>query len=161
MSVPNRILQFLKDNQVAYESHRHPTAYTAQEVAAAEHVPGRELAKTVMVRAEGRLVMVVLPAPYRVDLHALRGCLKAGEVRLAQEQEFAGQFPGVEPGAMPPFGNLWEIPVYVDRTLEQDEKITFNAGTHQDSLTVAYADFKRLVQPQVIDCAVLAGAKNA
>ena len=161
MSVPNRILQFLKDNQVAYESHRHPTAYTAQEVAAAEHIPGRKLAKTVIVSADGRLAMVVLPAPYRVDLKALRSCLKAKEGRLAQEDESAARFPGVATGAMPPLGNLWDLPVYVDRALEEDEKITFNAGTHEDTLTVAYADFKRLVGPTVVDCRVLAGAQSS
>jgi Ala-tRNA(Pro) deacylase len=158
MSIPSRILQFLKDNQVAYESHRHPTAYTAQEVAAVEHVPGRELAKTVIVRADDRMLMVVLPAPYRVDLDALKICLKAKQVRLADEDEFAARFPGMEVGAMPPLGNLWDLPVYVDRELEQDQKITFNAGTHQDTLTVAYADFKKLVQPKLVDCSVLARA---
>jgi Ala-tRNA(Pro) deacylase len=160
MSVPKRILQFLSDNQVAFDSHRHPTAYTAQEVAAAEHIPGRQLAKTVMVSADGKLAMVVVPAPYRIDLKALRGCLQAKEVRLAHEEEFAARFPGMPTGAMPPFGNLWELPVFVDRALEEDEKITFNAGTHEDTLTMAYADFKRLVEPTVVDCRVLAGTSK-
>jgi len=149
MTVPDRIAKFLKENKVKYKTQTHVPAYTAQEIAAAQHVPGKELAKTVIVKVDGKFAMAVLPASYRIDFDALKGLVKAKEVKLAGEEEFAGLFPGVETGAMPPFGNLYDLPVYAESSLREDETITFNAGTHVETITMAYADFERLVKPTI------------
>jgi Ala-tRNA(Pro) deacylase len=134
----------------------HRQAYTAQDVAAAAHVPGRELAKSVVIKADDRFVLAVLPAPRKVDLEGLRQTLGASEVRMAHESEFASLFPGCEMGAMPPFGNLYGVDVYVDEALSQDEEIVFNAGTHVDAVRMRYKDFERLVKPAVAGFALSA-----
>ncbi|MDR7481704.1 MAG: YbaK/EbsC family protein [Armatimonadota bacterium] len=153
MTCRERLEQMFRNAQVAYRVTPHPPAFTAQEIAAAEHVSGYEVAKVVMALADDRLVMLVLPAPYRVDLVRLKQQLGAAAVRLAHEREFANVFPDCEVGAMPPFGNLYNIPVYVDRALTADREITFNAGSHRETMTVAYADFERLAQPTVLEFA--------
>jgi Ala-tRNA(Pro) deacylase len=140
---------FLDGNHVSYSTLQHPIAFTAQGVAAATHVHGRELAKTVVIRVDGRFVLAVLPAPARVDLKRFREMAGADLVSLATEAEFQGLFPGCEPGAMPPFGNLYGLPVYVDEKLTKDRQIVFNAGTHSEAVKMEYADFERLVQPKV------------
>jgi Ala-tRNA(Pro) deacylase len=146
--VLTKLRGFLDRERVPYTVSSHPPAFTAQEVAAAEHVPGQDLAKVVMVRAGGRFMMVVLPAPRKVDLLRLSRFLGTPEPpRLASEEEFAGLFPGCEPGAMPPFGNLFDLPVYVDRTLDRDEEIVFQAGSHTETMRMKREDFERLVQP--------------
>ena len=148
--MPSRaLIEFLDRNAVKYVSIRHSIAYTAQEVAASAHVPGNEMAKTVMVKLDGEMAMAVTRAPDKVDLDLLRGAAGAGKAELAAEQEFAHLFPGIEPGAMPPFGNLYDLPVYVDGALTQDETVSFNAGTHTELVQLAYADFARLVEPKV------------
>ena len=144
-----RLEAYLREKQVPFEIRHHPRAVTAQEVAASEHVPGKMLAKTVMVLADGKMIMLALPAPYQVDMEKASTALGAGEVRLAQEGEFEGTFPDCEVGAMPPFGNLYEVPVYVEEALAEDETIVFRAGTHTDTMSVRYADFERLVEPTV------------
>ncbi len=150
----DRLEQYLRERGVAYESQHHPLTYTAQEVAASEHVPGKELAKTVIARAgDDRLVMLVLPASGTVHLGKLADALGTGRARLAEEWEFGPTFPDCELGAMPPFGNLYGVPVYVDQSLAADERIVFRAGTHTDTMRVAYADFARLVGPTVVDIA--------
>lgn len=154
MPILAKLREFLEANKVAYSVHSHPTAFTAQEVAALAHVKGRTLAKVVIVKAGGDLVMLVLPADHRVDFGRLKTILKAPEVRLAQEVEFGGVFPGCEVGAMPPFGNLFGLPVYADRSLEKDEQIVFNAGTHTLTAQLAWRDFVRLVQPRLEEFAI-------
>ena len=150
----DRLERYLREQGVAYELRHHPLAYTAQEVAASEHVPGRELAKTVIAKgADDRLVMVVLPATRTVHLGRLAAALGTEQARLAEERDFATAFPDCETGAMPPFGNLYGVPVYADRSLAADEHIVFRAGTHTDTLRVAYADFAKLVNPTVVDIA--------
>lgn len=144
-----RLRQHLDAAGVAYEVHSHPQAFTAQEVAEVEHVKGREVAKVVMLRSGGDFFMAVLPAPLRVDLDLARGVLNRPDLQLATEAEFTGLFPDCEPGAMPPFGNLYGVPVLVDESLTRDERIVFNAGTHTQTLRMRYADFARLVQPRV------------
>jgi len=126
-------------------------AVTAQEVAASEHVPGKMLAKTVMGLADGKMVMLALPAPYQVDMDKAGTVLGAGEVRLAHEEEFEDTFPDCEVGAMPPFGNLYKVAVYVEEALAEDETIVFRAGTHTDTMSVRYADFERLVEPIIAE----------
>ena len=149
MACKERLESYLREEQVPFEVRHHPRAVTAQEVAASEHVPGKMLAKTVMVLADGEMVMLTLPAPYQVDMEKAGSALGAREVRLAQEEEFEGSFPDCEVGAMPPFGNLYDLPVYVEETLAEDETIVFRAGTHVDTMSVTYADFDRLVKPTV------------
>lgn len=127
---------YLCQNEVAFQVQHHPVAYTAQEVAASEHISGRTVAKVVMAFADGRLVMLVLSANRRVDLRRAANALGAREVRLAREQEFANAFPGSDLGAMPPFGNLYHLPVFVDRALAEDETIVCRAGTPTDTISL-------------------------
>ena len=143
-----RLKEFLDQEHVKYVSIQHSPAYTAQEVAQSVHVPGREMAKTVMLMVEGRMIMAVLPSNRKVLLPELRDELRAEEIRFATEEEFRSLFPDCETGAMPPFGNLYGLPVYVAPGLEQDEEIAFNAGTHTEVIRMAYRDFERLVHPQ-------------
>jgi Ala-tRNA(Pro) deacylase len=144
---------YLRESKVPFQAQHHAVAYTAQEVAASEHVPGRMLAKVVIVLGDGKLSMLVLPAPARVDLDRAAASLGAKEVRLAHEDEFADRFPGCEVGAMPPFGNIYDLPVFVDKSLAEDETIVFEAGTHTDTMSMKYADFERLVKPQAAEFA--------
>jgi Ala-tRNA(Pro) deacylase len=148
MSALQRLQRYLQEQQVDYRLHKHAEAYTAQEIAALEHVAGRRMVKVVMVLAGTRLVMLVLPAPARVDLGRVAVELGEATVRLAHEEEFAPAFPDCDAGAMPPFGNLYGVPVYVDRALADDQAIVFQAGTHRHTMQLAFDDFRRLVQPQ-------------
>ena len=145
----DRLKQYLEENDVRFVTIRHSPAFTAQEIAALAHVPGKELAKTVMVKLDGELAMVVLPAPDHVSANRLREFSGAEDVALATETEFADLFPQCEVGAMPPFGNLWDMHVFVDQRLREDEAIVFNAGTHTELVKLAYADFERLVKPTI------------
>ncbi len=154
MTCRERLEQYFRENGVRYELTTHPEVYTAQEVAAVQHVPGRLVAKVVMALVDGTLTALVLPAPNRVDFARLKSALGAREARLAREQEFAHVFPDCEVGAMPPFGNLYNVPVVVDRQLTEDPYIVFNAGTHRETMKIAYADFARLASPRVADFSV-------
>jgi Ala-tRNA(Pro) deacylase len=156
MQCKERLEQYLRENQVSFQTQHHPVAYTAQEVAASEHVPGRLVVKVVIVLADGKQVMLALPATHRVDLDRVAAVLGASEVRLAEEREFQDTFPDCEVGAMPPFGNLYDVPVYVDRHLTDDETIICDAGTHTDTISLAYEDFERLAKPTVADFALTA-----
>jgi Ala-tRNA(Pro) deacylase len=149
MPILRRLRQYLDENHVAYQVRAHKTAFTAQEVAAAEHVPGREMAKVIMVRAGDEYLMAVLPAPYHVSLDQLGRVTGKKDLRLAMENEFAGLFPECQAGAMPPFGNLYGLPVWVDESLTRDREIGFNAGNHEQTVHLAYADFAQLVRPKV------------
>lgn len=150
MPIVEKLQRYLDDNHVRYEVLSHPAAYTAQEAAAAQHVKGRDFAKVVMAETAAGAVMVVLPATRRLDLLKLRGVLGAKEPpRLAHENQFAHLFHPCEPGAMPPFGNLFGVPVYVDRSLAAEDTIVFQAGTHTDTVRLRYADFANLVRPVV------------
>jgi Ala-tRNA(Pro) deacylase len=154
MSIAQRLKDYLDERGVPFTYCTHRLAYTAQELAAAQHVPGREVAKTVVLRADGHFVMVVLPAVMKLDLEALRTELPFRRIKMAREDEFASLFPDSQVGAMPPFGNLYGLPVYVDRSLLADEEIVFNAGSHLEMLRMKYSDFERLVKPVVIDAGV-------
>jgi Ala-tRNA(Pro) deacylase len=151
MQCKDRLETFLRDNAVPFQVQHHPLAYTAQEVAASEHIPGKMMTKVIMAYADRRLVMLALPAPRRIDVVKSATALGATEVRLAHEQEFAATFPDCQVGAMPPFGNLYNVPVYVDKALTDDDTIVFRAGTHTDTISLKYADFDRLVKPTVAD----------
>lgn len=149
MPVLAKLKEFLKAEGVRYEVRSHPPAFTAQEVAAAEHVPGRQMAKVVIVCEGDEPLMAVVPAPHLVDLERLGRASGRRGLRIAKEAEFAGRFPGCDPGAMPPFGNLYAMPVWVDESLTRDREIAFNAGTHEQTVHMAYDDFARLVRPKV------------
>ena len=128
---------------------KHPRAFTAQEIAAALHIPGQELAKSIIVKHGGEYVMVVLPASFRISFDNLNSFLHAGSIELASENAFKDLFPDCEVGAMSPFGNLYEIPVYMAKSLEKDEEIVFNAGTHTDAIKMKIEDFRKLAHPTV------------
>ena len=145
-----KLKEFLDSNKVKYVSISHSAAYTAQEIAASAHVSGRELAKTVMVKIDGKMAMAVLPASYKVDLEHLKDAVKAATVELANEREFRDMFPGCETGGMPPFGNLYGMDVFVSAKLAEDQEIAFNAGSHTELLKLAYKDFEQRVKPRVV-----------
>jgi len=145
----NTLTKFLDDNKVKYVTIRHSIAYTTHQIAESAHIPGDEMAKTVMVKLDDALAMAVLRGTDRVDMDLLRGAAGASKAELATENQFQGMFPGVEPGAMPPFGNLYDMAVYVDEGLTRDRRIAFNAGTHSELIQLDYADFERLVHPSI------------
>ena len=151
----NKLRMFLDSHQVKYVVISHSKAFTAQGIAAVSHISGKELAKTVIVKLDGALGMAVLPASFQVDLLALKKAVGVRTADLASEREFKQHFPDCETGAMPPFGNLYGIPVYVDETLTRDKEIAFNAGSHYELIKLAYADFEQLVQPLVLDFAAI------
>ena len=145
-----KLKEFLDSKQVKYVTISHSAAYTAQEIAASAHVSGYELAKTVMIKIDGKMAMAVLPGAYKVDMKHLRELTGAESVELAGEREFKDMFPGCETGAMPPFGNLYDMDVFVSPSLAEDEVIAFNAGSHTELVRLAYKDFQQLVQPKVV-----------
>ncbi len=154
MAARQRLETYLREEGVSFETMIHSVAYTAQEVAAAQHTPGRQLAKVVLADADGKMVMLVLPASYRIDFPKLKAALKADKVRLAREEEFAGTFTDCEVGAMPPFGSLYDLPVYVDGSLCDAREIVFKVGGHTTSMRMKYSDYERLVRPKIVDFAI-------
>ncbi|HZP25687.1 MAG TPA: YbaK/EbsC family protein [Dehalococcoidia bacterium] len=151
MNCKEKLEQYLREHKVPFTVHHHPVAYTAQELAESEHVTGKAVAKVVMVFAGGKMMMLALPASHQVDLQRAHELF--GELRLAKEDEFDPVFPDCEVGAMPPFGNLYGLTVFVDRSLADDESILFQAGTHTDTISMKYSDFERLVHPVEADFA--------
>ena len=147
----SRIREFLFENGIAHQVIPHPLAFTATSVAGAAHIPGKEMAKTVVVNLDGHLAMAVVPANRKVDLERLRQATGALSAELADEREFAADFPECEPGAMPPFGNLYGMEVYVEPHLAADPQIAFNAGTHTELIRMTYKDFERLTHPKLVD----------
>lgn len=145
-----KLQEYLDTHHVKYVSIKHSPAFTAQELAASAHIPGEDVAKTVVVKMDGVMAMVVLPAPEMVRINHLREVTGAQEVRLASEGEFKARFPDCEVGAMPPFGNLYEMATFVDERLARDHEIAFNAGTHTELIRMAYRDFEELVEPKVL-----------
>ena len=146
-----KLKKFLDDNKVKYTTLKHSPAYTAQEIASTAHIKGKELAKTVMIKMDDRLAMAVLPASYRIDLNELQKAAGAKKLNIAVEKDFKDLFPDCETGAMPPFGNLYDMEVFVASSLAEDEHIAFNAGTHTELIQLAYADFEKLVKPKVAE----------
>jgi Ala-tRNA(Pro) deacylase len=148
MTMSARLKEFLDESNIRYTVMTHSPAYTAQGAAATLHVPGKELAKTVVVRTGDETLFAVLPATYRISLKKL-GTVVGKAFRLATEQELGSLFPDCELGAMPPFGQLYGLPVYVDETLAADEEIVFNAGNHREAIRMRYADYSALAKPWV------------
>jgi Ala-tRNA(Pro) deacylase len=145
-----KIKRFLDDEKVKYVSITHSPAYTAQEVAQSAHVPGRIMAKTVIVDMDGEMAMVVLPATRKIALQDLREITGSDRLKLATEDAFRQKFPDCETGAMPPFGNLYGMDVYAAESLGESGEIAFNAGTHTEVIKMPYSDFERLVRPKVM-----------
>jgi Ala-tRNA(Pro) deacylase len=158
MPVLAKLREFLDQHGVGYTHHAHPLAYTAREVAQAEHVPTHEVVKTLVYLGDDGYGMAVLCADCMADLHELRTALGMSRLRLATETEMAELFPDCELGAMPPFGNLFSLPVYVDSRVAGEETITFNAGTHRDVIHMRFRDYEELVKPTLLHFARLAGA---
>lgn len=145
-----RLHHFLDERRAPYTALTHHRTVTAQQTADAAHIANRDFAKTVMLKVDGALSMLVMPAAYRADLTRLSRALGGRQVELAQEDEFKDAFPDCELGAMPPFGNLYDIPVYVDARMTGDAEIAFNAGSHTDVVRMPYTEFERLTQPELL-----------
>ena len=143
-----KIRKFLDKHNIKYTIIKHSSTYTAQEVAASAHISGKELAKTVMIKFDGKMAMAVLPASYKISFDDLKEVLGVEKVRLAYEQEFMDKFPDCEVGAMPPFGNLYGLEVYVAESLADDEEIAFNACSHTELIRMRYKNFEELVKPK-------------
>lgn len=148
-----RLRTFLDQHGVHYTQQNHSLAYTAAGTASISHVKGKEMAKAVMALADDNLVMLVVPASTHIRLKLAKSALKARQVFLASEADFAHVFPDCEVGAMPPFGNLYGIPVFVDESLTRDKEIAFNAGSHHELIKMAYADYERIVNPKIVNVA--------
>jgi len=146
-----KLKTFLDENDIRYVIIQHSIAYTASEIAALAHVPGKNLAKTVIVKIGKKLAMAVLPASFRIDLQDLKQALNAENVEIATESDFEGLFADCELGAMPPFGNLYDMEVYVSDSLAEDDEITFNACSHRELIRLAFKDFQKLVKPRIIE----------
>jgi Ala-tRNA(Pro) deacylase len=145
-----KLREFLDSHGVKYVSISHSPAYSAQAIAASAHVPGKQLAKTVIVRIDDKFAMAVLPASYRVDMDHLKSAIGASNVELATEPELEKLFPDCEKGAMPPFGNLYDMDVFVAEPLREDDEIAFSAGTHRELVRMSYKDFENLVKPTIV-----------
>ncbi|MBD3616135.1 MAG: YbaK/EbsC family protein [Gracilimonas sp.] len=152
----SRLIDYLEEHNKKYVVIKHSTAFTAQEVAASAHIPGKDMAKTVIVKVDGEMKMVVLPSTHNVDFEAIKEALNADEAELATEQEFEELFPECELGAMPPFGNFYDMETLVAESLTEDEEIAFNAGTHKELVQMNYSDFAELVQPKILPVGVRA-----
>lgn len=146
-----RVIDFLDKSGVKYEVSEHVPAFTAQQMAAAEHEPGRYVAKPVIVKADDEYLMCVLAAPCKIDLQTLKGQLGAKSVELAEENQIGRMFEDCDLGAEPPFGNLYDLPTIIDKALEADDHITFQAGTHEQAIRMSMADYRRLVEPKVLE----------
>ncbi len=149
-----KLKEFLDNENVKYVSIYHSIAYTAQEIAASVHVKGKEMVKSVVVKLDGKMAIAVLPASHQVDFERLKRASGAQGAILAAEKEFKDLFPGCDIGAMPPFGNLYGMDVFVSRALTQDKEIAFNAGSHYELIRLSYNDFERLVNPKIGDFSV-------
>lgn len=150
-TMPAKIIkEFLDQNNIKYVSIKHSRAYTAQEIAASAHIDGKKIAKTVVLKVDGKLVFTVLPATYKIDFDMLKEEMGFENIRLANEQEFKDKCPGCEVGAMPPMGNLFSVDTYVAASLVEDSEIAFNAGNHTELIKMQYTDFEEIVKPKIL-----------
>lgn len=156
-----RLKDFLDKNNIRYVIISHSRAYTTAAIGAITHIPGKELAKTVIVKIDGNLAMAVVPGSRHVDLRLLANALGAKDAVVVSEPEFESTFPDCELGAMPPFGVLYDLPVFVDERLREDEEIAFNAGSHRELVRMSYRDFERLANPRVFRMATRSAAERA
>lgn len=144
------VIEYLDKMGVKYEVTEHRPTFTAQEMAAEEHEPGMYVAKPVVVKADGNYYMCVLPAPHKIDMDALKRQLGAKRLDLAEEADMAKLFGDCDLGAEPPFGNLYNLPTIMDKTLEADEHILFQSGTHNRAARISMDDYKKLVKPKIL-----------
>ena len=149
-----KLKKYLDENNIKYVTIRHSEAFTAEEIAQSAHIPGDVLAKTVIFEMDGKQAMAVVPSTYHVDFTLLEKATGAKRIALATEDSFKKKFPDCEVGAMPPFGNLYNMDVYVSKSLSNDEMIFFNAGTHRDLIGVKFIDFWNLVRPELLEFSV-------
>jgi Ala-tRNA(Pro) deacylase len=149
-----KLIQYLDENNVKYITITHSQAFTAQQVAASAHIKGKDMAKTVIIKINGKMAMAVLPANYHVDFQLIKEITGNENVVLAHESEFRDLFDDCETGAMPPFGHLYGLDVFVAQSLTEDEEIAFNAGNHSELIKMSYSDFERLVKPKVLKFSV-------
>lgn len=149
-----QVIEFLKKAGVSYQLSQHPSVFTAQQVAAVEHEPGRFVAKPVLVKADGKFLLCVLPAPGKIDLEKLKQQTGAKSVLLADEKDMIQIFADCELGAEPPLGKLYNLPTIMDKGLEKDDHIVFQAGTHEQAVHMSLSDYKKLAEPQILDIAV-------
>jgi Ala-tRNA(Pro) deacylase len=145
-----RLKEYLNSNNIKYVSIVHSEAFTAQKIAELTHISGKELAKSVIVKKDGQMAMAVLPASHKIDWDLLKMAAGAVRIELAEEKEFVNMFPDCEIGAMPPFGNLYGMEVFVEESLTRDREIAFNAGSHIELIKLSYEDYSRLVKPKVV-----------
>jgi Ala-tRNA(Pro) deacylase len=145
-----KLKKHLDDNKIKYVIKSHSIAYTTPEIAAMAHIPGKEWAKTVIIKIDGKMAMAVLPASYRIDFDDFKKAVGVKNIELVPEEEFENHFADCEVGAMPPFGNLYDMEVYVAESLTKDDEITFNACSHMELMQMAYKDFEKLVKPKVV-----------
>jgi Ala-tRNA(Pro) deacylase len=151
VKTPDDIHRWLTDQGVSFRSRKHSPRFTAQEVAQASAITGHEMAKVILVKADDRFIMAVVPATKRLSVPLLAGLLHAREVRLATEDEFAPLFPGCDRGAMPPLGNLYGLEMMVDRSLSAHPEIAFNACNHTETVTMSWADYEKVARPVLVD----------
>ncbi|MDD4879055.1 MAG: YbaK/EbsC family protein [Candidatus Omnitrophica bacterium] len=151
MAIAAKLKKYLDTNKVKYKALKHKLAYTAQEIAAAQEVPGKQVVKSVLVKAGDKFVLAVLPAIHLIDAKKLKSVLKCKSIKIATEKDIKKVIPDYKPGAMPPFGNLFGLETYADKMLKEDVEIVFNGGTHTDTVKMKYADFEKLVKPKVSD----------
>jgi Ala-tRNA(Pro) deacylase len=149
-----RLTYFLDKNKVKYRIQKHETAFTSMEVAATTHIAGKKVAKTVILVIDDVMKMVVLPSTHHIDFEQIREVLNAEYVRLATETEFEDKFPDCELGAMPPFGNLYDMETILSEVMTEEEEIAFDAGTHDEVIIMAYQDYHDLVKPTILPLAI-------
>ena len=149
MAIPQRIRDYLDSQNVPYATLHHSQAFTAQEVAHSLHVSGKKCVKVVVAKGDNKPVLVVLPASFRLDFQELKSALKASHVEMVTESELVGLFPDCDLGAVPPFGNLYGMGIWVDRAVANAENIVFCAGTHEDCIRMSYSDFAKLTMPHL------------
>lgn len=151
MAIPAKLKKYLDSNKVKYKALKHKLAYTAQEIAAAQEVPGKQVIKSVLVKTDKGFALAVLPAIHLIDLRKLKAALKCRSVKIATEKDIEKAVPDYKPGAMPPFGALFGLDTVSDKILREDVEIVFNGGTHTDTVKMKYSDFEKLVKPKIAD----------
>ncbi len=154
MGAAKEIMSYLDQQNIPYETVEHPLAYTAMEIAGSHHIPGKQMVKSVIVKGDNKFIMCLLPAIYYIDLFKLQGILQMKHLEIASEEDIVKLFPEYEKGAEPPFGHLYNIPVYADTSLEEDEYIVFNAGTHTDMIRMKWQDYKKIAHPHLVDMGI-------
>ena len=153
--MPGKLVKdYLDFNGIQYVTISHSPAFTAQDIAESSHISGKNIAKTVVLKIDGNFAMAVLTADKKLSTYLLQDLIHANKVEFASEEEFKDKFPDCEIGAMPPFGNLYNMDVYVSKEINEDNEIAFNAGSHTELIQLKYRDFKNLVKPKILDISI-------